>query len=177
MPPSPSFATSLPEPESSTPGPRSDPVLMVIARQSSRHASLEGARLRRAFARNVLAKNDYAELMTTNGRVALVTGAGSGIGRAAALSLLHAGYRVVLAGRRAEPLAGTVQAAGAAGARALAVSADVSRPEQVSELFGKTRKAFGRLDVLFNNAGRGGPPGPPEGGAVEQLQTVVGGHF
>jgi len=111
--------------------------------------------------------------MTTHGRVALVTGAGSGIGRAAALALLKDGYRVVLAGRRPEALAATAQAAGAAAERALALPADVSEPAAVSELFAKTREAFGRLDVLFNNAGRGGPPVPLEDVTFEQWQAVV----
>jgi NAD(P)-dependent dehydrogenase (short-subunit alcohol dehydrogenase family) len=109
----------------------------------------------------------------THGKVALVTGAGSGIGRAAALALLRDGYRVVLAGRRADALAGTVQAAGAAGVQALALTCDVTQPDSVAELFERTRSAFGRLDVLFNNAGRGGPPVPLEDVTFEQWQAVV----
>jgi NAD(P)-dependent dehydrogenase (short-subunit alcohol dehydrogenase family) len=109
----------------------------------------------------------------TNARVALVTGAGSGIGRAAALALLKDGYRVVLAGRRQEALDATVQLAGAAAERALAVAADVTQPESVNALFAKTREAFGRLDVLFNNAGRGGPPVLLEDVTFEQWQAVV----
>ncbi|HXK20048.1 MAG TPA: SDR family oxidoreductase [Polyangiaceae bacterium] len=111
--------------------------------------------------------------MTTDGRVALVTGAGSGIGRAAALALLKDGYRVVLAGRRRDALEATAQAAGVAAERALAVPADVTQPDAVSELFAKTREAFGRLDVLFNNAGRGGPPVPLEDVTFEQWQAVL----
>ena len=111
--------------------------------------------------------------MTTNGRVALVTGAGSGIGRAAALALLKDGYRVVLAGRRQDALDATQQLAGADAERALPVSADVSQPDSVSQLFERTRQAFGRLDVLFNNAGRGGPPVPLEDVTFEQWQQVV----
>ncbi len=111
--------------------------------------------------------------MTTHDRVALVTGAGSGIGRAAALSLLEDGYRVVLAGRRPDALDGTLQAAGAGAGRALAVAADVTQPDSVNALFAKTREAFGRLDVLFNNAGRGGPPVPLEDVTFEQWQAVV----
>lgn len=111
--------------------------------------------------------------MTTNGRVALVTGAGSGIGRAAALALLKDGYRVVLAGRRQDALEATQQLAGVQAEHALPVSADVTRPEQVSQLFERTRRAFGRLDVLFNNAGRGGPPVPLEDVTFEQWQAVV----
>jgi NAD(P)-dependent dehydrogenase (short-subunit alcohol dehydrogenase family) len=111
--------------------------------------------------------------MTTNERVALVTGAGSGIGRAAALALLKDGYRVVLAGRRQEALDATVQLAGAGAERALAVAADVTQPDSVNALFAKTREAFGRLDVLFNNAGRGGPPVLLEDVTFEQWQAVV----
>ena len=111
--------------------------------------------------------------MTTNGRVALVTGAGSGIGRAAALALLKDGYNVVLAGRRQDALAATQELAGVHAERALPVNADVTQPEQVTQLFERTRQAFGRLDVLFNNAGRGGPPVPLEDVTFEQWQAVV----
>jgi len=90
--------------------------------------------------------------MAAAGSVAVVTGAGSGIGRAAALALLDHGYRVVLAGRRAELLHQVAEESGA-GARALAVPADVTRPESVDALFAAARHAFGRLDLLFNNAG------------------------
>jgi len=111
--------------------------------------------------------------MTTSERVALVTGAGSGIGRAAALALLKGGYRVVLAGRRQDALDATAQLAGEGAGRALAVSADVTQPDSVAALFAQTREAFGRLDVLFNNAGRGGPPVPLEDVTFEQWQAVV----
>ncbi|MCE5265110.1 MAG: SDR family oxidoreductase [Deltaproteobacteria bacterium] len=90
--------------------------------------------------------------MGSNQKVAVVTGAGTGIGRATALALLKEGYRVVLVGRRAELLEKAVAEAGA-GQRALAVPADVSDPESVRSLFQKTRAAFGRIDLLFNNAG------------------------
>ncbi len=106
-------------------------------------------------------------------KVALVTGAGSGIGRAAALALLKAGYAVVLAGRRADALDATREAAGDAADRALAVPTDVTDPEAVKTLFARTRDAFGRLDVLFNNAGTGAPPLPLEELTVKQWQTVV----
>jgi NAD(P)-dependent dehydrogenase (short-subunit alcohol dehydrogenase family) len=106
-------------------------------------------------------------------KVALVTGAGSGIGRASALALLNAGFHVVLAGRRADALEATVQAAGANAGRALAVPSDITRPDQVRALFEATKKAFGRLDVLFNNAGTGAPPLPLEELTVEQWQRVV----
>jgi NAD(P)-dependent dehydrogenase (short-subunit alcohol dehydrogenase family) len=108
-----------------------------------------------------------------NGRIAIVTGAGSGIGRATALALLREGYSVVLAGRRAEALAQTIHEAGPAGTRTLAVSADVSDPSSVRALFEKTREAFGRLDLLFNNAGTGAPAIPLEELAVEQWRRVV----
>ncbi len=85
-------------------------------------------------------------------KVAVVTGAGSGIGRATALALLNEGYGVVLAGRRMERLE-TVAAESGAGRRALAVAADVTRPDSVDALFESVRRAFGRLDLLFNNAG------------------------
>jgi NAD(P)-dependent dehydrogenase (short-subunit alcohol dehydrogenase family) len=111
--------------------------------------------------------------MAANGKAALVTGAGSGIGRATALALLKEGYAVVLAGRRAEALAQTTAAAGPDGARALAVPADVSDPAAVRALFEKTRQAFGRLDVLFNNAGTGAPPVPLEDLTFEQWRRVV----
>ena len=106
-------------------------------------------------------------------KVAIITGAGSGIGRETALALLRAGYAVALAGRRAERLDETVQAAGEAGSRALAVPADVSDPDSIRALFAKTQEAFGRLDVLFNNAGTGAPPIPLEDLTYEQWKTVV----
>jgi NAD(P)-dependent dehydrogenase (short-subunit alcohol dehydrogenase family) len=107
------------------------------------------------------------------GKVAIVTGAGTGIGRQAALALLREGYAVSLAGRRMERLQETVEQAGAAGARALAVPADVSDPASVRALFDKTREAFGRLDLLFNNAGTGAPPVHLEDLSLEQWKTVV----
>src|SRR5438874_5966295 len=100
--------------------------------------------------------------MTSEGKVALVTGAGSGIGRASALALLREGYRVALAGRRADALEQTRSLAGPLAERALAVAADVSDPASVKELFARTKEAFGRLDVLFNNAGSGAPAVPLE---------------
>lgn len=86
-------------------------------------------------------------------KIALVTGAGSGIGKQISLALLRDGYAVVLAGRRQEPLEETVKAAGEFGANALVVPADVSDPASVKNLFAKTKEKFGRLDLLFNNAG------------------------
>ena len=106
------------------------------------------------------------------GRVAVVTGAGSGIGRSTALAFLRSGYSVVLAGRRSELLKQTLNDAGD-GASALAVPTDVGDPEAVHALFAKTKEVFGRLDVLFNNAGISGPGVPFENLTFEQWQSVV----
>ncbi len=106
-------------------------------------------------------------------KVAIVTGAGTGIGRQVALALLGEGYSVALAGRRAGPLEETVTAAGAAGSRALAVATDVSDPASVRALFAKTKEAFGRLDLLFNNAGVNAPGVPLEDLSYEQWTAVV----
>ena len=111
--------------------------------------------------------------MTDNGRISLVTGAGSGIGRAVALALQSAGYSVVLAGRRAEPLERTAASASATGGRMLPVPTDVTSPESVRALFAKTRETFGRLDVLFNNAGTNAPAIPLEDLTYEQWNQVV----
>ena len=106
-------------------------------------------------------------------KVAIVTGAGSGIGRASALALLNAGYHVALAGRRKDALEATRAAAGDAASRALVCPTDATDPAQVKALFAATNDAFGRLDVLFNNAGTGAPPLPLEELTVAQWQTVV----
>ena len=111
--------------------------------------------------------------MTANAKIALVTGAGSGIGRATALALLQEGYAVVLAGRHPEALEQTVAAAGPAGTRALVVPADVSEPLSVRALFDTTQAAYGRLDLLFNNAGIGAPAVPLEDLTVEQWRRVL----
>ena len=111
--------------------------------------------------------------MKNPGKVAIVTGAGTGIGRQTALALLREGYAVSLAGRRMERLQETVDQAGAAGARALAVPADVSDPSSVRALFDRTKEAFGRLDLLFNNAGTGAPPVLLEDLSHEQWKAVV----
>lgn len=110
--------------------------------------------------------------MGTNGKVAIVTGAGTGIGKAAAVALLAAGYRVALAGRRREPL-DEVRASAGAGANALVLPTDVSKPESVRALFDATVEAFGRVDVLFNNAGVSAPGIPLEDMTLEQWQNVV----
>jgi len=105
-------------------------------------------------------------------KTAIVTGAGSGVGKAAALALLEAGWQVVLAGRRSEPLA-AVAAASGAGTRALAVPADVSDPDSVQALFASALQAFGRVDLLFNNAGVNAPGVPLEDLTVAQWKNVV----
>jgi NAD(P)-dependent dehydrogenase (short-subunit alcohol dehydrogenase family) len=111
--------------------------------------------------------------MDLTGRIAIVTGAGTGIGKRAALLFWDAGYSVVLAGRRLEPLEQTVQEAGVSNSRVLVMSTDVSDPEAVSALFAATNTKFGRLDVLFNNAGVGAPAVPIEDLSYEQWRTVL----
>ena len=111
--------------------------------------------------------------MSNDGRVAIVTGAGSGIGRATARTFLTAGYSVALAGRRAEALQGTLDQAGAAAERGLAVPCDVTDPAAVADLFAQAVARFGRLDVVFNNAGANAPPVPLEELSFEQWKTVV----
>jgi|SRR5438874_2911637 len=110
--------------------------------------------------------------MASAGKVALVTGAGSGIGKAAALALLQEGYAVVLAGRRKDVLESVAREA-KPDARVLAVPTDVGDPTSVRALFARTKEAFGRLDVLFNNAGIGAPAGPLEDLPYEQWKAVV----
>ncbi len=109
----------------------------------------------------------------TTGKIAIVTGAGSGIGRATAVALLREGYSVALAGRRADPLKQTADVAGPDGSRALAVPTDVSDPASVRALFDQTKAVFGRLDLLFNNAGTGAPAIPLEDLSFEQWRRVI----
>ena len=111
--------------------------------------------------------------MTTNSKVVLVTGAGSGVGRAVSLALHSAGYSVVLAGRRAAELEQTAALAKRSGAKMLAVPTDIGKPESVRELFARTKETFGRLDVLFNNAGINAPAIPMEELTCEQWNAVV----
>ena len=103
----------------------------------------------------------------------MVTGAGSGIGRACALALLEAGYTVVLAGRRAAALHDAIRAAGAHAAHALAVPTDVADPVSVAALFDRIRDDYGRLDLLFNNAGVGAPAVPMEDLTIDQWKAVI----
>ncbi|WP_329199173.1 SDR family oxidoreductase [Streptomyces sp. NBC_01435] len=111
--------------------------------------------------------------LNSGARAAVVTGAGSGIGRAVALALTGAGWSVALAGRRPEPLAETAALAGE-NARVITVPADVSRPDDVAALFSSVRECFGRLDLLFNNAGTFGPRSVPvEDLSVREWRAVV----
>jgi NAD(P)-dependent dehydrogenase (short-subunit alcohol dehydrogenase family) len=110
--------------------------------------------------------------MGAQNMIAIVTGAGSGIGKSVALTLLKNGYSVALAGRRKDALEQAVKDSGA-GARALAVPTDVSDPQSVKALFAKTKQVFGRLDLLFNNAGVSAPGVPLEDLTVEQWRNVV----
>ncbi len=112
--------------------------------------------------------------MITTDRVALVTGAGSGIGRAVALALQGAGYSVTLAGRRSAELEKTFSMAKPDGGKLLVVPTDVSKPESVAELFEKAKAQFGRLDVLFNNAGMSAPAIAMDQLTFDQWSAVVG---
>jgi NAD(P)-dependent dehydrogenase (short-subunit alcohol dehydrogenase family) len=111
--------------------------------------------------------------MSEVGEIAVVTGAGSGIGRQVALALMGEGYRVALAGRRKEALEATAAAGKSSGGRSLVVPTDVSDPASVKALFAKTKEAFGRLDLLFNNAGTNAPGVPFEDLTFEQWKAVV----
>ena len=106
-------------------------------------------------------------------KVAIVTGAGSGIGKHSALALMREGYAVAFSGRRLELIEAAAQEGRKTGARAIVVQTDVRDPESVKNLFAKTREAFGRLDVLFNNAGIGAPAAPLEDLSIERWRAVV----
>ena len=106
-------------------------------------------------------------------KIALVTGAGTGVGRAASLALMNAGFTVVLAGRRLELLQETQKLGAANGGKSLPVSADMADPASIAALFARIMQEFGRLDVLFNNAGMGAPAIPFEDLGLEQWQAVV----
>jgi NAD(P)-dependent dehydrogenase (short-subunit alcohol dehydrogenase family) len=106
-------------------------------------------------------------------KVAIITGASAGIGKASAVALLQAGYHVAFAGRRQAELEAAVASAGADASRGMAVVTDVSQPDSVKALFDKTVAAFGRIDVIFNNAGIGAPPVNMEDISFEQWQAVV----
>ena len=106
-------------------------------------------------------------------KTALVTGAGSGIGRAVALALLDQGYSVSLMGRRLDPLKETAQLSGSKQSNTLICSGDVSNPDDVSRIFADTKDRFGRLDLLFNNAGSGARPVPMEELGIEEWKQVV----
>jgi NAD(P)-dependent dehydrogenase (short-subunit alcohol dehydrogenase family) len=111
--------------------------------------------------------------MATPTKVALVTGAGTGIGKHSALALMREGYAVVLAGRRKDLLEATAAEGKATGSPSLVVPTDVSDPESIRALFAKTKDTFGRLDLLFNNAGIGAPPVPMEDLPFEKWKAVV----
>jgi NAD(P)-dependent dehydrogenase (short-subunit alcohol dehydrogenase family) len=106
-------------------------------------------------------------------KVAVITGAGTGIGKAVALALMQEGYAAVLAGRRKEKLEETANEGRSTGAKSLVVPTDVSDPASIKSLFAKTRETFRRLDLLFNNAGIGAPPVPLEDLPYETWQKVV----
>ncbi len=111
--------------------------------------------------------------MSGEAKIAIVTGAGSGIGRASALALLEDGWSVSLAGRRSDPLQETVSLAGPVCERTLVVPTDVADEDAMRNLFDKTKERFGRLDFLFNNAGIGVPPGDPDEIAFADWKKVV----
>jgi NAD(P)-dependent dehydrogenase (short-subunit alcohol dehydrogenase family) len=111
--------------------------------------------------------------MNSSNKIALITGAGTGIGRAVSLALAEEGYTVVVIGRRLEPLAQVADEVAKLGRRALAMTADVSNEESVSVLFSRVEAELGRLDLLFNNAGTIAPPVPLEELTLAQWQSVI----
>jgi NAD(P)-dependent dehydrogenase (short-subunit alcohol dehydrogenase family) len=111
--------------------------------------------------------------MATTGKIALVTGAGTGVGKAAALALMKSGFTVVLAGRRKDKLEEVAKEGAAQGGKSLVVPADVADPASIKALFAKTKETFRRLDVLFNNAGIGAPAVPIEDLPYEKWKAAV----
>jgi NAD(P)-dependent dehydrogenase (short-subunit alcohol dehydrogenase family) len=111
--------------------------------------------------------------MAATAKIALVTGAGTGVGRGAALALMQAGFTVVLAGRRKDKLEEVAKEGAAAGGKSLVVPADIADPASIKALFAKTKETFGRLDVLFNNAGIGAPAVPIEDLPYDKWKAVV----
>ena len=111
--------------------------------------------------------------MTTSKRVAFVTGGGTGIGQSAALELQKTGHNVVIIGRRMEPLQETIDMGLKEGPEMLAITADVGNPEQIRAAFARTLEVFGRLDVLFNNAGVGAPRIPMEELKLEDWKPLI----
>jgi NAD(P)-dependent dehydrogenase (short-subunit alcohol dehydrogenase family) len=111
--------------------------------------------------------------MAATAKIALVTGAGTGVGRGAALALMQAGFTVALAGRRKEKLEEVAKEGAAAGGKSLVVPADIADPASIKALFAKTKETFGRLDVLFNNAGVGAPAVPIEDLPYDKWKAVV----
>ena len=111
--------------------------------------------------------------MATTAKIALVTGAGTGVGRGAALALMQAGFTVVLAGRRKDKLEEVAKEGAAHGGKSLVVPADIADPASIKALFAKTKETFGRLDVLFNNAGVGAPAVPIEDLPYDKWKAAV----
>jgi NAD(P)-dependent dehydrogenase (short-subunit alcohol dehydrogenase family) len=133
----------------------------------------EMARTKLVFLSKASRPKDDAMTDAISPRIALVTGAGSGIGRAAAQALLAAGWHVVYSGRRVDALQAAINASGELSRRALAVPADVTDPASVQTLFDVVRQRFGRLDLLFNNAGVGNPAVPLEDLSYEQWRAAM----
>ena len=146
------------------------PARRAVARRLPRNPA---APVTSTFMATFVVASCYVAHVTTPSKVAIVTGAGSGIGKAVALGLLKEGYSVVLAGRRAALLERSVEDAGSDGTRALAVPTDVTDPRSVRALFTAARDAFGRLDLLFNNAGTNARRVPLEELTVEEWNAVV----
>jgi NAD(P)-dependent dehydrogenase (short-subunit alcohol dehydrogenase family) len=111
--------------------------------------------------------------MAENSKIAIVTGAGTGVGKAISAGLLNAGYAVVMAGRRKDALEAAQREIGGPEGSTLLVPTDITDPSSVAALFARTREAFGRLDLLVNNAGTGAPPIPLEELSIEQWRSVV----